>query len=259
MRTRKVGIYMKRIEKLMQKDYFIDEEVLNMQYSSGDERKVEELLVRFQNGDFSEKGDLFKYINCNDKDICKFTAVLACLVGTNSEIDEILDYVEKWEDKEIHYFIVHSVYFLSSSIGEFLVKMHEEWEETYVESAIENAMSYYLGIEIEENMEECEEYYEDIKESYISNRYYYNGELVDYHYLTAYVLEQARYSYYQNREIGAYTEIVLLSVASGKLCPINSHAVIDKSSMVNLGQYLDEINKMNLLSGVKYFWGHQII
>lgn len=249
---------MKRIEKLVQNNYIFNEEIRNMQYSSADEKSLEALLVQFQSGNFSQKTKIYDLMSSNDRDIQKCAAVIGGLVGTNKEIECIFDNVEKWEDTEVQYFIAYSVYFLASNIGKFLFDMYDEWEETYVCSAIENSLSYYLGIEMDEEIGEAIQYYDEIKDSFDINKYYFNGELIDYDFVCYYVLEQARYSFYQKIEIGAFTEISILTIVSGLICPVNSHTIIDQESMVKLGNYLDKIKDMGLSEGEKYFWGHQI-
>ncbi|MBU3157995.1 immunity 47 family protein [Clostridium estertheticum] len=214
-------------------------------------------------GDFSAKKDLIIMMNeSKDVEIRKFTSMLFCSIANHSDVHSIEKFLATGCEDEICAFTTYSYQLLSFKIVPYLLALLEEWDDTYVEQIIRDALSYILDYERflpeECTVDEIGELYLKIIQNSEEGRYYYKANLVFPGDLTKKLIEASAISRKNNKSLLLSTIPNLLSIWSGIECPVEYNTVVDDDGMRKVFDYVKQISKMNWEKGCKYFYGYKI-
>ena len=140
----------------MEKFLIIQLKLLSLTRDSATEKEsfilINELLKL---GDFSVKRLLIELMNSTrDELVLNLCTRLFCSAATHDDLLETnnLKFLSSASEDGVHNFVVSAGETLSYHVVPYLLALLEEWEDTFVEKAIRNELSWMLGIE--------DEYYE---------------------------------------------------------------------------------------------------
>ncbi|MBG9814555.1 hypothetical protein ABD68_24275 [Bacillus endophyticus] len=86
--------------------------------------------------------------------------------------------------------------------------------------------------------------------------YYYNGEPIFPGNLTKSLVQRAFTAREQNTPVKMERIPILLSVWSGKKCPVQYEILVDEEVFQQLTDYINTLSERSWERGRKYFYGH---
>ena len=197
-------------------------------------------------GDFSVKGLLIELMNSHDD-----------LLETNN-----LKFLSSASEDGVHNFVVSAGETLSYHVVPYLLALLEEWEDTFVEKAIRNELSWMLGIEdeyYEVSLEEFNEAYSGFIENNDTQEYYYHNRLSFPGDLAKELVSEVMSSLRDRTTYNVVTIPSVLSIWSGIKCPIQYDTIITNEKNRELMSYIDVLTKKEWKIGKKYFYEHVVV
>ncbi|PGZ74934.1 hypothetical protein COE49_07730 [Bacillus sp. AFS029637] len=216
-------------------------------------------------GDFSVKGLLIELMNSTrDELVLHLCTRLFCSVATHDDLLETnnLKFLSSASEDGVHNFVVSAGETLSYHVVPYLLALLEEWEDTFVEKAIRNELSWMLGIEdeyYEVSLEEFNEAYSGFIENNDTQEYYYHNRLSFPGDLAKKLVPEVMSSLRDRTTYNVVTIPSVLSIWSGSKCPIQYDTIITNEKNRELMSYIDVLTKKEWKIGKKYFYGHVVV
>ena len=234
--------------------------------NENDERKKLLIIIDLLKlGDFSAKQLLIKTMNeSNDDSVINLCLRVFCSIAEHSDIskNENLEILSDSNDDAVNVFVTYSKQTLSYEVVPYLLALLEEWEDTYIETTIRDALqdilNYQESISEGASVDEIGEFYINKKDKIDVEKYYYKGELAFPGILTKKLLDASALSRKDGKELKEITIPTILSIWSGIECPVQYYTVVDDEIMRKVFDYVKQLSKMNWEKGCKYFYGHKI-
>ena len=156
---------------------------------------------------------------------------LFCSAATHDDLLETnnLKFLSSASEDGVHNFVVSAGETLSYHVVPYLLALLEEWEDTFVEKAIRNELSWMLGIEdeyYEVSLEEFNEAYSSFIENNDTQEYYYRNRLSFPGDLAKELVSEVMSSLRDRTTYNVVTIPSVLSIWSGIKCPIQYDTII---------------------------------
>ena len=216
-------------------------------------------------GDFSAKQLLIKMMNESKSDsIINLSIRVFCSIADHSDIyeNENLELLSNCDDDAVNVFVTYSKQALSYEVVPYLLALLEDWEDTYAETTIRDALqdilNYQESISESASVDEIGEFFINKREKIDVEKYYYKGELAFPGVLTKRLLDASAFSRKLGVELKEITIPTILSIWSGIECPVEYYTIVDDEMMKKVFDYVKKLSKMKWEKGCKYFYGHKI-
>ena len=237
--------------------------------NNANERELVINLVEvFKLGDFSLKNILINLMNTTkDESVLNLCIRAFSSIATAKDIHGIDNFVflENASDNAVSTFLSCTDDFLSYEIVPHLLALLEIWEDIdNIDIQIRDSLETMLGFRDElgedAELDEIGNYYlEYIESEEINlNAYYYDKKLFFPGNLTKPLLECATSARYLRKKLKTYTIPSLLSIWSGKKCPVEYHTLVTDELYRDTLNYVQTLSEMEWELGKKYFYGHLI-
>ena len=219
----------------------------------------------FKLGDFSKKPGLIALMN-QTKDTELQCACVRVFASVCSHEDfrqpENFEFLEIAEEEVVYCFAAVSITMLSYEVVPYLFVLFEEWEDTNIEESIRNALDYIISYTDELDYDVAMEEIQDYAYSFLSEAdpdlYYFYGKPFFPGILTQQMTNYAQRRLKEQLPLGITIQPDLLSLCSGKCCPMTFSTVVNESSIRDLYAYIKDLIEMDWKPGNKYYYGHSI-
>lgn len=233
--------------------------------ASNERNKILAINEALKFGDFSVKPFLFELLNTS-KDENVLNLCVRLFTSTASHQDLIdsnnLRFLSWATDNTIQTFVSCSRGTLSIHIIPYLFTLLEEWDDTDVCISIRDALDGFMDFydEIGENagIKKIKKFCISKIKSTDPNMYYYEGSLSFPGELTKNLAQKAIVSLQSGQAIKTNIVPSLLSIWSGKKCPVEYDTVVTDDIYQQILRYIDSLAEMTWERGHKYFYGHEI-
>lgn len=219
----------------------------------------------FKLGDFSAKGLLIQLLNtAQEENVLNLCIRLFCSVVTHDDLlkNENFLFLSNVSDDNANTFASCAPDTLSYEVIPYLLALLEEWEDIYVEQTIRDSLDIMLGYYkvLGENVsvDEIGQFYLNHLKEINPKKYYYRQELVFPGNLAKRLIEKAILTVKTNSSIEMEIIPCLLSVWSGKKCPVEYDTVITDEKVKEVFSYVDSLSRMDWKKGSKYFYSYLI-
>ncbi|NFA44209.1 UNVERIFIED_ORG: hypothetical protein B2H98_05630 [Clostridium botulinum] len=230
-----------------------------------EKKKLLEIINLLKLGDFSAKQLLIKIMNESNSDsVINLCIRVFCSIANHSDIykSENLKILSYSDDDVANVFVTYSKQTLSYEVIPYLLALLDEWEDTYVETTIRDALqdilNYQESILESASVDEIGEFFVNKKEKIDVEKYYYKGDLAFPGVLTKKLIEASALSRKSGMELKEITIPMILSIWSGIKCPVEYYTIVDDEIMKKVIDYVKQLSKMKWEKGCKYFYGHKI-
>ncbi|WP_432665079.1 Imm47 family immunity protein [Wukongibacter baidiensis] len=230
-----------------------------------EKRKLLAVIDLLKLGDFSAKQLLVKIMNeSNDDSVINLCIRVFCSIASHRDIsnNENLKMLLDSDDDAVNVFVTYSKQALSYEVVPYLLSLLEEWEDTYVETTIRDALqdilNYQESISESASDDEIRTFFINKREKVDAEKYYYKGELAFPGALTKRLLDLTVLSRKCGTELKEILIPTILSIWSGIESPVQYYTIVDDETMKKVFEYVKKLSKMNWEKGCKYFYGHKI-
>ncbi|MCL2385936.1 MAG: Imm47 family immunity protein [Defluviitaleaceae bacterium] len=229
--------------------------------SINEEELIFNLVDLFKLGDFSLKPLLVQLMNSTgDDEVLQLCIEIFSSIATHEDIrdsDNFIFLLNASTDT-LKTFTARASDFLSYEIVPYLLVLLEEWTGNYqVEAMIRDALAEILGAVLGDDVtfEDIGNYYLGIENSR-STSYFYEQKPSFAGDLTKIIQQRAMSAMYLNEPFKMYTIPSLLSIWSGKKCPLEYETIVTNQVVKEILDYTESLSKMEWERGKKYFYGH---
>ncbi|SFQ65586.1 Immunity protein 47 [Priestia endophytica DSM 13796] len=151
---------------------------------------------------------------------------------------------------------------LSPEVVPYLLALLEERDDIVVEEVIRDSldhmMDYTENLDWNATVDEIGSYYREWMNTLSPTFYYYNRKPVFLGELTKTLVQRAFAVREQNTPLKMESIPILLSVWSGKGCPVQYKTVLDEEIFQQLTDYIDTLSERSWERGRKYFYGNSV-
>ncbi|MCT4507850.1 MAG: Imm47 family immunity protein [Tepidibacter sp.] len=245
----------------------ISNEELRHKINTGNDEKKKLLAIidLLKLGDFSAKQLLIKMMNESNSDsVIKLCIRVFCSIANHSDIykNENLEMLLNLDEDSVNVFVTYSKQALSYEIVPYLLALLEEWEDTYIETTIRDALQDILNyqelIPVSASVDEIGEIFINKRDRIDIEKYYYKGDLAFPGVLTKQLIDASAISRKYGTELKEITIPTILSIWSGIECPVQYYTMVDDETMKKVFDYVKRLSKINWEKGCKYFYGHKV-
>jgi hypothetical protein len=230
-----------------------------------EKKKLLSIIDLLKLGDFSAKHLLIKMMNeSTNNSVIKLCIRVFCSIANHSDIykNENLEMLLNLDEDSVNVFVTYSKQALSYEIVPYLLALLEEWEDTYIETTIRDALQDILNyqelIPVSASVDEIGEIFINKRDRIDIEKYYYKGDLAFPGVLTKQLKDASAISRKYGTELKEITIPTILSIWSGIECPVQYYTIVDDETMKKVFDYVKQLSKMNWEKGCKYFYGHKI-
>ncbi|MGK9181284.1 hypothetical protein KXS12_03405 [Priestia filamentosa] len=200
-----------------------------------EEEKLISLIPLFKSGDFSLKPVFLHLMNSTENEkLVNLCIHVFCSLCTHEDLQkaENLNFLSRVSEDNAYVFASCARETLSPEVVPYLLALLEEWDDTVVEEVIRDSldhmMDYSENLDWNATGEEIGSYYMEWMNTLSPTFYYYNGEPVFLGNLTKSLVQRAFAIRGENTPVKMKSVPILLSVWSGKKCPLQYKTVIDE-------------------------------
>ncbi|MFP3727372.1 Imm47 family immunity protein [Priestia filamentosa] len=200
-----------------------------------EEEKLISLIPLFKSGDFSLKPVFLHLMNSTENEkLLNLCIHVFCSLCTHEDLQkaENLNFLSRVSEDNAYVFASCARETLSPEVVPYLLALLEEWDDTVVEEVIRDSldhmMDYSENLDWNATGEEIGSYYMEWMNTLSPTFYYYNGEPVFLGNLTKSLVQRAFAIRGENTPVKMKSVPILLSVWSGKKCPLQYKTVIDE-------------------------------
>lgn len=248
-----------------QTDGDIDELKQSLNATRAERERILVMIELLKLGEFSIKDSLIHHLNkAQDEEVMNLSIKLFCSVASNNDLinsDNLL-FITKLSEYNAATFSSYALFTLSYDVIPYLLVLLEEWTGTNVELTIRNTLDIFLNysdtLGYDAAVDEIGNFYLAFSENINRKDYYFFTEKVFPGKLTKVVIENSLVALREKSSVKINTISSLLSIWSGKKCPVQNHTIMTDDVFKKVLSYVDELSTMDWNIGRKYFYGHQI-
>ncbi|MFP7483469.1 Imm47 family immunity protein [Priestia filamentosa] len=240
-------------------------ETQNIRASLTEEGKLISLIQLFKSGDFSLKPVLINLMNSTEnEEILNLCIHMFCSVCTHEDLRKVenLNFLSQVSEDNAYVFASCARETLSLEVVPYLLALLEEWDDTVAEEVIRDSldhmMDYTENLDWNAPVDEIGSYYMEWMNTLSPTFYYYNGEPVFPGDLTKSLVQRAFAIRGENTPVKMESIPILLSLWSGKKCPLQYKTLIDEEVFRQLMNYIDTLAQRSWERGRKYFYGNSV-
>ncbi|WP_172460058.1 Imm47 family immunity protein [Priestia endophytica] len=235
----------------------------SLQGKISEEECLISLIQLFKSGDFSLKHTLIHLMNSTkDEKILNLCIHVFCSVCTHEDLRKVenLNFLSRVSEDNAYVFASCARETLSPEVVPYLLALLDEWDDTGVEEVIRDSldgiMDYTEELDWNASVEEIGSYYIEWMNTLLPTFYYYNREPVFPGNLTKSLVQRAFTARERNKQVKMESIHILLSVWSGKKCPVQYETLVDEEVFQQLTDYINTLSERSWERGRKYFYGH---
>ena len=217
-------------------------------------------------GDFSLKKELISLLNSNvEPNVLNLCVRLFASVATHEDFQNVdnLRFLSTAKLESLETFVTTSTDAMTLQVIPFLISLlnDDRCNET-LKVSIYDALDCYLNL-YDTLGDECNiSMVEDFCASEIKTidptKYYYERELAFPGNLVKKLIQRAIISLRNRESLKSHVIPSLLSIWSGKRCPVDYNTIITDEKYNNLMRWVDELSHMKWERGKKYFYGIEV-
>lgn len=219
-----------------------------------------------KSGDFSVKPILIKLMNeARDPEVQMASVRVFASVCNHKDLQNAdnFSFLEQAEEDLAHTFIADSIFMLSYEVLPYLFMLLDEWDDTNLEDFVRNSLDYITDysdvMDYYASAEEIHEHVEDLLAQSFAETYYFRTLPFSPAPLAKRITAFAQHSLGNNVPLSLYIQPRMLSIVSGRLCPLGHDDIVNEASMRELFRYIEGLIEFPWVEGAKYYYGHRIV